>query len=42
MDFERGVVFVLFVDEKAAGLGFVAVDLVHGATGLFAGFFRQL
>src|SRR5215467_2728787 len=42
MRFKCGIVFVLLVDEEAAGFGFVPVHLVHGTTWFLAGVFGQL
>src|SRR5438552_10267567 len=41
MSFQRGIVLVLFTNEEAAGLGLVAVHLIHQAAGFLAGFLRQ-
>ena len=42
MGFQRGIVFILFVDEEPARFGFVPVHLVHGTSRFLAGVFGQL
>lgn len=41
MRFERGIIFVLFIDEEAAGLGAVPMYLIDNASRLFARFFGE-
>ena len=36
MGFERGIIFILFIDEEAPRLGAVPMDLVDNASRLFA------
>jgi len=40
--FERGIIFVLLVNEEAAWFSLVPVHLVHGTARFFAGLFCQL
>src|SRR5438105_11654673 len=41
VSFERGIVFVLLVNEEPARLGLVAVHQIHYAAGFFARLLRQ-
>src|ERR1700758_54457 len=38
MRLQRGIVLILFIDKKPAGIGLVLVYLIHEAAGFFAGF----
>src|SRR5277367_3515065 len=42
VSFERSVIFILLVDEKAAGLGLVAMHLILRATRLLARLLGEL
>src|ERR1700688_1061862 len=42
MSLQRGIVFVLLIDEESPRLGFVPVDLIHQAARFLARFFGKL